>query len=180
MVRRSRLLPQTRTIPIFAFGSHVETDALRSARAAGCDHAWARSRFMAQLPELVQRAVHPIAGATAGCDEPPPPSLLAGIAQFNAGDYWECHETLEALWRAEPRPIRDLYQGILQVGVACHHLCAGNYAGTLKMLRRGLPRLRGLPDVCQGVPVGNWHPAARGLARSGAGARPGQRSISSI
>jgi predicted metal-dependent hydrolase len=51
-----------------------------------------------------------------GCDELPPQLLRQGIAQFNAGHYFECHETLEALWRSETRPVRDLYQGILQVG----------------------------------------------------------------
>ena len=35
------------------------------------------------------------------CDEPPPPLLLEGIAQFNRGEYFEQHETLEILWRAE-------------------------------------------------------------------------------
>jgi predicted metal-dependent hydrolase len=92
-------------------------------------------------------------GRTDACDEPPPALLLKGIEEFNAGRYWECHETLEMLWRAEPRPVRDLYQGILQVGVGFHHLQRGNYAGAVKVLSRGLARLRRLPDVCQGVRV---------------------------
>jgi predicted metal-dependent hydrolase len=78
---------------------------------------------------------------------------LQGIDQFNAGEYWECHETLEALWMQETRPVRDLYQGILQVGVAFHHLQHGNYPGAIKTFRRGLPRLRTLPNPCQGVQV---------------------------
>lgn len=96
-----------------------------------------------------------------GWDAPPPPLLCRGGEQFNAGDYWECHETLEALWAAERRPIRDLYQGVLQVGVALHHLKNRNYAGTVKLFRRGLRRLRGLPDVCQGVHVAELATAAR-------------------
>src|SRR5213083_1208432 len=48
------------------------------------------------------------------CDEPPPALLLEGIAQFNRGEFFEQHETLEVLWRAETRDIRYLYQGILQ------------------------------------------------------------------
>jgi hypothetical protein len=95
------------------------------------------------------------------CDGPPPPLLRKGITQFNAGHYWECHETLETLWKAEARPVRDLYQGILQVGVAFHHLRAGNYLGTVKVLRRGLLRLDSLPEVCQGVSVGALRRAAR-------------------
>lgn len=41
--------------PFVAFGSHVETDRLDAARAAGCDPVLARSQFTAQLPELIRR-----------------------------------------------------------------------------------------------------------------------------
>lgn len=99
-------------------------------------------------------------GFAGACDEPPPPLFLKGIREFNEGSYWECHETLEQLWRAEPRPVRDLYQGILQVGVGFHHLRNGNYAGAVKVLGRGLPRLQRLPDLCQGVRVAELADAA--------------------
>ena len=71
------------------------------------------------------------------CAEPPPPQLLEGIAQFNRGEFFEQHETLERLWRAETRNIRYLYQGILQIGVAFHHLRRQNHHGTVYMLTRG-------------------------------------------
>jgi uncharacterized protein len=162
-VRRAKTLPQTRAIPVVAFGSHVDTDTLRSARQAGCDHAWARSRFFEELARLLRDTLHPPVRFVAGWDEPPPPPLLHAIEQFNAGEFWECHETLEELWNAEPREVREMYQGILQVGVAFHHLKKDNFAGALKMLRRGLPRLRGLPDVCQGVWVGELAQEARSI-----------------
>jgi hypothetical protein len=38
-----------------AFGSHVDTDALAAARGAGCDPVLPRSRFSAELPELIRR-----------------------------------------------------------------------------------------------------------------------------
>lgn len=160
-VRRAKTLPQTRAIPIVAFGSHVDTGMLRAARQAGCDHAWARSRFVEELPRLLKDTLHPPTRYVPGWDEPPPPELLHGIEQFNAGEYWECHETLEGLWVAEKREVRDLYQGILQVGVAFHHLQNNNFAGAIKMFRRGLPRLRGLPEVCQGARVTELATAAR-------------------
>ncbi len=87
------------------------------------------------------------------CSEPPPRLLLDGIAQFNRGEYFEQHETLEDLWRAEPREIRGLYQGILQIGVAFHHLRRGNHHGTVRMLQRGLARLGAFAPRCQGVDV---------------------------
>ncbi len=163
VVRRAKSLPEFRAIPIVAFGSHVDTDTLKAARQAGCDHAWARSHFTTELPQLIERTLHPPTRWVAGWDEPPPPALLVGIEQFNAGEYWECHETLETLWRAEPRPVRDLYQGILQIGVAFHHLRNDNVPGALKMLRRGLPRLRDLPETCQGVRVTDLAQAARAI-----------------
>ena len=87
------------------------------------------------------------------CDAPPPPELLEGIAQFNRGEFFEQHETLELLWRAERRDIRYLYQGILQIGVAFHHLRRLNHHGTVYMLTRGPRYLRPFAPRCQGVDV---------------------------
>jgi predicted metal-dependent hydrolase len=87
------------------------------------------------------------------CDEPPPPLLLEGIAQFNRGEFFEQHETLELLWRAETRNIRYLYQGILQIGVAFHHLRKQNHHGTVYMLTRGQNYLAPFAPRCQRVDV---------------------------
>ena len=94
----------------------------------------------------------PTPGAEA-CREPPPPLLLEGIAQFNRGEFFEQHETLETLWHAEPRPIRRLYQGILQIGVAFYHLRRRNYHGTIYMLTRGSMYLASFTPACQTVDV---------------------------
>jgi uncharacterized protein len=87
------------------------------------------------------------------CDEPPPPLLLEGIAQFNRGEFFEQHETLERLWRVETRNIRYLYQGILQIGVAFHHLRKQNHHGTVYMLTRGQNYLAPFAPRCQRVDV---------------------------
>jgi predicted metal-dependent hydrolase len=98
------------------------------------------------------------------CDEPPPPALREGIAQFNRGEYFEQHETLELLWRAESRPVRRLYQGILQIGVAFHHMRRRNYHGVVYMLTRGQMYLTPFAPRCQGVDVaGLLQDAARAL-----------------
>jgi len=89
----------------------------------------------------------------APCDEAPPRLLLKGIAQFNRGEYFEQHETLELLWRAERRDVRRLYQGILQIGVAFHHLRKCNHHGTVYMLTRGPRYLAPFAPRCQGVDV---------------------------
>ncbi len=87
------------------------------------------------------------------CAEAAPAALLTGIAQFNAGDYWECHETLEDLWRPEPDHIRYLYQGILQIGVGFYHLRRGNWRGAVNKLRGGLGYLDPSAPVCLGLDV---------------------------
>ena len=89
-------------------------------------------------------------------------ALRAGIEQFNRGEYFECHETLEALWLAEPTSLRRLYQGILQVGVALHHLRAGNYRGASGLLARGIGYLEPFAPRCLGVDVAGILAAARG------------------
>ena len=89
----------------------------------------------------------------AWCHEPPPPLLLEGIEQFNRGEYFEQHDTLERLWRQETREVRRLYQGILQIGVAFHHLRRLNHHGTVYMLTRGPNYLRPFAPHCQRVDV---------------------------
>jgi DNA-binding NarL/FixJ family response regulator len=41
--------------PFVAFGSHVDTASLAAAAAAGCDPVLPRSRFTAELPDLIRR-----------------------------------------------------------------------------------------------------------------------------
>jgi hypothetical protein len=41
--------------PFLAFGSHVDTQALAVAAAAGCDPVMPRSRFTNELPALIRR-----------------------------------------------------------------------------------------------------------------------------
>jgi DNA-binding NarL/FixJ family response regulator len=41
--------------PFVAFGSHVDTASLSAAAAAGCDPVLPRSRFSAELPDLIRR-----------------------------------------------------------------------------------------------------------------------------
>lgn len=82
------------------------------------------------------------------CDRQPSPELLAGVRQFNAGEYFACHETLEELWLAERGGLRGLYQGILQVGVGLYHLQRGNEQGARILLKRGAELLRPFAPFC--------------------------------
>ena len=87
------------------------------------------------------------------CCEQPPAELAVAIEEFNQGLFFECHETLEDLWMAEPRPIRHLYQGILQIGVAFHHLKRARYRPVCTLLVRGSGYLEPFAPDCMGVNV---------------------------
>ncbi len=90
---------------------------------------------------------------TNGCADDLSPLVMKGIEEFNRGEFFEQHESLEAAWRAEPRPVRELYQGILQVGLACYQIERGNLSGALKMFERGLRRLYQFTPECLGIDV---------------------------
>jgi predicted metal-dependent hydrolase len=83
-----------------------------------------------------------------------PPGLLQGIGEFNRGEFHQCHDTLEELWKAEPDPIRHLYQGILQIGVAFYHLRAQRYGPVVTLLNSGRGYLEPFAPVRMGVDVG--------------------------
>jgi len=89
------------------------------------------------------------------CDAPAPPELVQAIHEFNAGAFFDQHETLEVLWRATPEEIRHLYEGILQVGVGLHHLFnKHNFRGAAVKLDHGIRLLEAFPEVCHGVDIG--------------------------
>ncbi len=90
---------------------------------------------------------------SARCDGPAPDGLRAGVDLFNRGEYWDCHETLEDIWRAEPDPVRYLYQGILLAGVGLYHLRRGNRRGALSKLRAAHTILAPYAPLCMGVDV---------------------------
>ncbi|QDV36784.1 response regulator transcription factor [Tautonia plasticadhaerens] len=57
LVRPEALIAYRGIVPgstFIAFGSHVDTRALDSARDAGCDPVLPRSKFTAELPELIR------------------------------------------------------------------------------------------------------------------------------
>ena len=150
-VRAAKSDPATRSVPIIAFGSHIDAAARDRALAAGVDRYLARSRFVDELPEIIARAARSVGDDA--CREPLPESAMRGIEEFNAGRYFEQHETLELVWRAEQRPVRDLYRGILQIGVALLHIERGNAPGALKMFERAFRWLEPFRPACQGVDV---------------------------
>lgn len=87
------------------------------------------------------------------CGDPPPQRLREGIAQFNRGEFFDQHETLELEWLHETDPVRYLYQGILQIGVGMEHLRRGNARGARGLWRRGMSYLQPFRGGCMNVDV---------------------------
>lgn len=71
-----------------------------------------------------------------------PQEFWQGVAQFNQGEFYACHDTLEALWIEATEPAKSFYQGVLQIAVACHHLGNHNWRGAVILLGEGINRLQ--------------------------------------
>lgn len=145
--------PATRRLPVLVVGDGE--DSARMARAIHAPH-FTPSALIGALPGVLLDHVRAFADADllAGeCEAAPPPLVVQGLHEFNAGQYFECHETLEHAWMAEQGPVRDLYRAVLQVAVAYYQITRGNYAGARKMFLRLIQWLTPLPDRCQGIDV---------------------------
>jgi predicted metal-dependent hydrolase len=92
-------------------------------------------------------------GVAGGSPEGLPDLALRGIEEFNRGEFYECHEYLEEAWMQEPRRVRFLYQGILQVGVGFYHQHNSNWRGATGLLRNGIARLKEFEPETLGIDV---------------------------
>lgn len=82
-----------------------------------------------------------------------PQEFWQGVEQFNSGQFYACHDTLEALWIEATEPEKSLYQGILQIAVALYHLGNRNLRGAMILLGEGSNRLRRNPASDYGINV---------------------------
>jgi predicted metal-dependent hydrolase len=68
-----------------------------------------------------------------------PPGFAEAIEQFNTWRFYDCHETLEDIWRetgpkGDDTTLTNFYQGLIKAAAGYHHLLRGNYAGVMKVL----------------------------------------------
>lgn len=82
-----------------------------------------------------------------------PPEFWQGVELFNTGQFYACHDTLEALWMESTEPDKSFYQGILQISVALYHLGNGNLKGAIILLGEGSNRLASYPSIYSQVDV---------------------------
>jgi predicted metal-dependent hydrolase len=73
----------------------------------------------------------------------------AGIAHFNAREFWEAHESWETLWLAAESDVEQYLQGLIQIAAAYHHVKRGTYRGAVRLFDAALRRLEPFPmDFC--------------------------------
>lgn len=82
-----------------------------------------------------------------------PAAFWQGVDQFNQGEFYACHDTLEALWMEASEPQKTLYQGILQIAVALYHLGNQNWRGAVILLGEGLRRVCDYQPTYAGLDV---------------------------
>jgi hypothetical protein len=75
-------------------------------------------------------------------------ALEAGIAAFEAGEFFEAHELLEPAWMGTADPSeRDLYQGLIKLAAGYVHAVRGNPLGVANNLRGARERLAAVVDA---------------------------------
>lgn len=70
-----------------------------------------------------------------------PEEFWQAVEEFNAQDFYACHDTLEALWMDAVEPDKKFYQGVLQIAVSLYHLGNLNWRGAAILLGEGISRL---------------------------------------
>ena len=80
-------------------------------------------------------------------------NLRLGIEQFNQGDYYACHDTIESIWMTAETVDKPFYQGILQIAVGLYHLSNLNWQGAAILMGEGTNRLYAYEPSHRGVDV---------------------------
>jgi len=107
--------------------------------------------------------------------------LRKAVGEFNSWRFYDCHETLEDVWRemggksgrvvpernADPGPAprgrlkpsatsgeaADFLQGLIKAAAGFHHVLRGNHKGVVNLLSDSLRLLEDYRPVCLGVDV---------------------------
>lgn len=88
--------------------------------------------------------------------------LREGIDHFNAGRYFDAHESWEEIWRSTTPEPKELFRGLIQVAVGLyHHHVRGKAAPARRVLARGLRRLERYPQGTEGLDLDALRTAAR-------------------
>ena len=75
-----------------------------------------------------------------------------GIRLFNRGEFFACHEAWEEIWRSTTPEPKDLFQGLIQVGVGLFHFFERRRPDVARrVLAKGRRRLQPLAPASHGL-----------------------------
>jgi uncharacterized protein len=77
--------------------------------------------------------------------------LARGVALFNEGEYFACHEVWEELWKRSTGDTRAVLQGMIQAAVALLHAQRGNRRGAMSVYHKAMGNLTKAPEDCMGL-----------------------------
>jgi predicted metal-dependent hydrolase len=85
-------------------------------------------------------------------------ALAKGIAEFNAWRFYDCHETLEDVWRevgskGEEGTLANFYQGTIKIAAGFHHVLRDNHHGAVNLLSDAFRLLEPFRPETLGVDV---------------------------
>ncbi len=111
------------------------------------------SPYLAYFRQQTSRLLEALRVLTTGGRAHASSGLQRGIALFNAGLFFECHELLEGLWKATSGPDKAFYHGIVQVAAAFYHHEKHNHHGAVTLLTKGRQKLAAYPAAYLRVDV---------------------------
>ncbi len=93
--------------------------------------------------------------------------LAKAVQEFNSWRFYDCHETLEDVWReaggkSSRAELADFYQGIIKVAAGFHHVLRDNHKGAVLLLADSLRLLAPYEPRTLGVDVESLRQDVRG------------------
>jgi hypothetical protein len=82
--------------------------------------------------------------------------LAQGVALFNEGEYFACHEVWEELWMRSAGDERTALQGLIQAAAALLHARQGNRRGALSVYGKAVTNLCGIADESLGLGLADF------------------------
>ena len=73
---------------------------------------------------------------------PPPGAFSVSLQQLNQGQYWEAHESLEAIWVDAPYPLKLFYYALIKLAVGLLHLERRNQQAAIGQLGPAIQYLK--------------------------------------
>lgn len=119
---------------------------------------------MARVREIPSRAEQLALEATISAGDRS--ELARGAAEWDAGAFFDAHETWEEIWQRERRPIRSFYQGLILLAAGLHHWTGTHRPRGVRIkLSSGIERLAPFAPSYLGVDVSTMIADAAALLR---------------